>query len=109
MQTIRSTREIDAMFRSAKKVDHPLLLLLVARSEASSIGEGRVAFVAGRRLGTAVARNRMKRVLREGLRRAGGPPQGSDIVLVARKGLAQASAGDVDAAIQSVLGRARLP
>jgi len=107
MQTIRSTREIDAMFRGAEKVDHSLLMLLVAPS-ARDTSEGRAAFVAGRRLGNAVARNRMKRVLREALRRAGGPPKAHDIVLVARKGLAQAGAADVDAAMRSVLGRARL-
>ena len=107
MLTIRSTREIDAMFRGAEKVDHPLLMLLIAPT-VHDCTEGRAAFVAGRRLGTAVTRNRLKRVLRESLRRIGGPPNGFDIVLVARKGLAQASAADIDAAMRSVLGRARV-
>lgn len=107
MQTIRSSREIDAMFRTAHKVDHQLLMLLFSPS-AHGATQGRVCFVAGRRLGTAVARNRMKRVLREGLRRAGGPPADHDIVLVARRGLAQASAREVDEAMRSVLGRAEL-
>ena len=104
MQTIRSSREIDAMFRTAKKFEHPLLLALVAPSSEPARG-GRVCFVAGRRLGSAVTRNRIKRVLRESVRRIGGLPCGCDAVLVTRSGLAEAKAPEVDAALLYVLAR----
>jgi ribonuclease P protein component len=105
MQTIRSSREIDAMFATASKVSHPFVLALVAPAALPS--GGRVCFVAGKRLGGAVVRNRMKRLLREALRRAGGQPETRDIVLIARPGLASASPAAVDAAFASVLERAR--
>lgn len=57
---------------------------------------GRVAFVAGRKVGGAVVRNRAKRVLRESCRRAGGPWPGFDVVLVARPQTAIAAPQDVD-------------
>ncbi len=46
-------------------------------------GEPRVAVVAGRRVGSAVARNRAKRRLRAAAA-ATNPPRGRDAVLVAR-------------------------
>ncbi len=107
MKTIRSSREIDAMFETAAKIPHPLLMALVA--PAADASGGRVCFVAGRRLGGAVVRNRLKRLLREGIRRAGGPPKTLDVILVARPGLARADTDEIDAAIRSVLDRAQQP
>lgn len=48
-------------------------------------GSPRVAVVAGRRVGNAVARNRAKRRLREVVRRA-SLPAGADLVLSAKAG-----------------------
>jgi ribonuclease P protein component len=105
MHTIRSSREIDAIFRLGTKIDGPLLMLLVSSAEDPT-ADGRACFVAGRRLGGAVVRNRAKRVMREALRRAGGPPRGRDIVLMARKGLFSASGSDVERALRGLLDRA---
>lgn len=105
MTTIRSSREIDAMFRAAAKTPHPLLILLCAKTPEYGGSGGRLAVVAGKRLGGAVLRNRAKRVLREAARRAAGPWAGFDVVLVARPGTATARACDLDAALASVLSR----
>jgi ribonuclease P protein component len=68
--------------------------------------EGRVAFIAGRKLGGAVVRNRHKRVMREAVRRSGGPWQGLDVAIVARPGLAQAGPLEIDAALAACLSEA---
>ena len=104
MRTIRSSREIDGLFSNATKTSHPLLMLLT--SPAADAAGGRVCFVAGRRLGGAVVRNRMKRLLREAVIRSGGLPQSHDIVFIARAGLADATPAEIDAALESVLRRA---
>lgn len=52
-------------------------------------GGSRLGVVASRRVGSAVARNRAKRRLREIYRRSPERPAG-DLVLVARRGLAEA-------------------
>lgn len=93
------------MFRGATRHSHPLLTLLVAKTPEWGDTSGRLAVVAGKRLGGAVLRNRAKRVLREAARRAGGPWPGLDVILVARTGTATASIADLDGALASVLRR----
>ena len=73
MTTIKSSREIDMVFRTATRVAHPLLIALIAQTPEGRGPQGRVAFIAGKRLGGAVLRNRSRRVLREAARRAGAP------------------------------------
>lgn len=104
--TIRSSREIQRLFESSKRSATPLLIALIASTPEGRGPQGRVAFVAGKRLGGAVVRNRSKRVMREAARRQGGPWAGRDIVLIAREGTAQAKATDLDSALRSALERA---
>lgn len=108
MSTIKSSREIDSIFRTATRVAHPLLIALVTATPEGRDQSGRVAFVAGKKLGNAVLRNRCKRVMRAAMRRASGPWPRHDVALIARPGLASAKAEDVDSAIASVTLRAGL-
>jgi ribonuclease P protein component len=62
-------------------------------------GPARVAVVAGRRVGTAVARNRAKRRLREALRRA-AVPGGRDYIVIASAAVNEAPFEDVVAWIR---------
>jgi ribonuclease P protein component len=108
MSTIKSTREIDTIFRTATRVAHPLLIALVTRTPEERGRSGRVAFIAGKKLGGAVLRNRCRRVLRETVRRADGPWAGFDLALIARPGTATATPAALDAALGSILSRAGL-
>ena len=74
---------------------------------APGSGPARAAFVAGRRVGTAVARNRARRLLRQAWRSvAPHTRDGNDLVMVARMPLEGAKAHDVIAEIESLLSRA---
>jgi len=108
MSTIKSTREIDTIFRTATRVAHPLLIALVARTPKERGRSGRVAFIAGKKLGGAVLRNRCRRVLRETVRRSGGPWASYDITLISRPGTATAAPAQLDAALSSIISRAGL-
>lgn len=105
MSTIRSSREIDEVFRSAQRSANPLVLVLAATSPMERDPLGRVAFIAGKKLGNAVVRNRSKRVLRAAVREAGGPWPGYDVLVVARPQTAPASSTQVASAIGSALRR----
>lgn len=104
--TIKSSREIQEIFSAARRVAHPCVIALIVTTPEGRGQGGRVAFVAGKKLGNAVVRNRSKRVLREALRRAGGPRSGHDVVLIAREATAHASSAELDKALEDVFGRA---
>jgi ribonuclease P protein component len=108
MTTIKSSREIDTIFRTATRVAHPLLIALIAQTPEGRGLQGRVAFVAGKKLGGSVLRNRSRRVLREAARRVGAPWPGRDIALIARPGTATATPEMLDRAFSSVLTKAGL-
>jgi ribonuclease P protein component len=106
MGTIKSSREIDAVFRGAKRAIDPLIIVLVSRTPDGRGQDGRVAFIAGKRLGGAVLRNRCKRVMRSAVRRLKGPWGGWDVVLIARASTASVPASQLDEAMVAVLSRA---
>jgi len=103
--------------RSGKSYAHPLVVLIVKRSDQPHI---RVGVAAGRAVGSAVVRNRAKRLLREAIRtmipnialRPESADQGNasnlDLILIARAGLAAASLDDTRQALQNLLQRAQI-
>jgi len=105
MSTIKSSREIDAIFRESQRAADPLVIALVAPTPERRGPEGRVAFVAGKKLGNAVHRNRAKRVMRASVARVGGPWPGWDVVLIARPATGAAEGNTLDAAVAKVTRR----
>ncbi len=103
MRTITSPSDIDRLFKHGRRASHPLLVVLASASPEWAGAGGRVVFVAGRKMGNAVMRNRCKRVMREACRRAGGPWQGLDVALVSRAGIATASPAAIDSALDAAL------
>ncbi len=67
----------------------------------NDLGVTRLTFVASRKVGTAVRRNRAKRLLREAARCITWRP-GLDIVLVARADTAQAGLAEVITEVQAL-------
>jgi ribonuclease P protein component len=72
-------------------------------------GSGEVAYVAGRKIGGAVERNRARRILRAALRQVA--PEGvadHDVVLVAREDIRRARSQDLTAELGELLARAKV-
>lgn len=95
METIKSSAEITRLFKEGKRVNTPELSLLVLRTEGQHDRDGRVAFIAGKKLGNAVWRNRAKRRMREACRAVGGPFPGYDVAFVARKAATETAYADM--------------
>jgi ribonuclease P protein component len=106
VETLTSAREIDALFSRGRRAADPVLVVLCARTPEGRSEQGRVVFVAGKKLGGAVWRNRSKRVLRAACRRAGGPWAGHDVALIARATTATVSADALDRSLAALLVKA---
>jgi ribonuclease P protein component, eubacterial len=98
VQTIKSSTEISQLFSTGHRLHTPYLTIIVGAQkidEQSNVKRhghsGRVAFIAGKKLGNAVWRNRAKRRLRALCREMGGPWDGSDVIFLAKSSLTQAS------------------
>ena len=98
--------------RDGKSYAHPLVVLIALNSEKNNQPRVRVGVAAGKSVGTAVHRNRAKRLLREAMRTLlpsiTSIASGSDLILIARPALAAASFIEVREALQTLLQRAKL-
>jgi ribonuclease P protein component len=68
---------------------HARHVLGIARPRASSQLAGRLGLTVTKKVGNAVVRNRIKRMLREWMRLHGWVPEGWDLVLVAKDSAAR--------------------
>ncbi|MBN2247144.1 MAG: ribonuclease P protein component [Coriobacteriia bacterium] len=106
MRTITNANEIDGIFRQGVRAAGGTVTLIISRTPEARGSDGRVLFVAGKRLGGAVLRNRCKRVLRAAVSRCGGPWPGWDVVLMARAATPTAPHDELDRGIKAGLRRA---
>ena len=104
MKTIKSRRDFERVFSRGRRYGHAHVRLTVLKRDTRE--PGRVAFVAARRLGNAVFRNRCKRVLREAAHMCGLPAEGADVILFATRGTHALSPAEVSVALSMLLKRA---
>ncbi|MDI6901789.1 MAG: ribonuclease P protein component [Anaerosomatales bacterium] len=105
MSTITSPGDIDRLFKEGARASQAHAVVIAIRTEEPRDPDGRVVFVAGKKLGGAVVRNRSKRVLRAALARLGGPWPGWDVALIARRGAGDLPPHDLDAELGAALRR----
>jgi ribonuclease P protein component len=104
----RLTRSTDfkRVRRSGKSYAHPLIVLYQQATEQEGV---RVGVAAGRTIGSAVQRNRAKRLLRAAMSNLiSQVSPGVDLLLIARSPLATATLEQTRSALLSLLRRAQL-
>jgi ribonuclease P protein component len=103
-ERLRYRSEFQRVYSDGKSHPGSLLVLFVLTSPHL---ERKAGFVAGRRVGNAVARNRAKRLMREAYRRHKDrvPAQGVNLVLVARRGCAEAEYRSVESELLTLFAR----
>ena len=107
-RSFRLTRSEDfkRVRRDGKSYAHPLVVLIVQNNDQPRV---RVGVAAGKAVGTAVYRNRAKRLLREVMRSLiPNIASGSDLILIARPALVSATLEDTQRALLNLLQRAKV-
>jgi len=82
--------------------------LIVLRNQNQHDLDGRVAFIAGKRLGNAVWRNAAKRRMRAVCAQLGGPFPGYDVVFLAKRSVTDAQFSDMVEHALKVLMKAKV-
>ena len=101
LDMIRSAVDFRAMQANSRSRTHPLLLLRYRRNE---LDRTRYGISTGRRIGTAVVRNTVRRRLRTVLRRLDADiERGWDVLLIARAPAATASQSELDLALRRLV------
>lgn len=100
---LRRSSEVQLVLRAGSAARSKRVVVYLARGS----GSPRAAWIAGRRVGGAVARNRARRLLREAWKEISPRVEdGWQAVFVAREGIAGARAGEIFEEVGELLGRA---
>ncbi|MEG0070766.1 MAG: ribonuclease P protein component [Raoultibacter sp.] len=105
LEIIKSSIEISYLFTHGTRLNSSSITLLVSEDAPQHDRTGRVAFVAGKKNGNAVWRNRAKRRMRALCRDLNGPWEGYDVIFIAKKRTTQASYSKVREACSALLAR----
>ena len=102
METIKSSGDISDLFSHGKRLHTPYLTFIASPTKQHG-PSGRVAFIAGKKLGNAVWRNAAKRRMRAVCHELGGPWEGFDVIFLAKSGVCRASYSKVLAVCSDTL------
>ena len=113
MFRLTSAADFERVRREGRSHAHPLVVLIARRRPAGPRPAfslpTRCGFAAGKSVGTAMARNRAKRLLREAVLECA--PQlvpGWDLIFIARAPLAKVKLGQAQVAVNNLLQRANV-
>ncbi len=106
---LRHNQDFRKVFQKGKSFANQYFVLYLIRRHATSRRSSRVGFSVSKKVGNAVVRNRVKRLLREVMRRSiTAIAYEADIVIIARKGSSVLDYRDVDRYVQQLLDRSHL-
>lgn len=108
MDTIKSSDQISEIFNRGTRFSSGEIRIIVKQMADQRDPSGRVAFIAGKKLGNAVIRNRSKRVMRAAAFESQLPVPGYDILLMATPRTRSASHEKVVASLAYLLHKAGL-
>jgi ribonuclease P protein component len=100
---LRKNKKFQAVYKGGKSVSNRLLVLYMLPNQSNC---NKIGFAAGKRLGNAVIRNRVKRMMREAFRlNRDKLPAGYDFILVGRQPVVGVKAQEVISAFLNLSGR----
>jgi len=109
-ETIRTSNEIARVLEMGRRYRRPSVTVFVLHRDIDPLPATRIAYIAAKRLGNAVVRNRNKRILRVAWQQCypqaekAGVLSGNDILLVANRQTASAGAQVINSELEALFG-----
>ncbi len=105
-EILRRKSDFQKIYRKGKSVADRYVVLFYL---SNGLAYNRTAFLASRKVGNAVQRNRAKRLMRESWKEfERDVPPGYDIIIIARNTINNRSCGEVKASVEKGLRRLKL-
>jgi ribonuclease P protein component len=106
---LRKNKNFQTVYRHGKSYANRLAVLYVLPQPKNTASRRRAGFVAGKKLGGAVVRNRVKRLMKEAYRlNQSRLVEGVDLVFVGRQGMVASNYQAAQKALLDLFGRARV-
>ena len=98
-------KEFDAVYKKGKSQPSKYVILFYKKN---NLGRTRISYLASKKVGNSVKRNRARRLMREAVRLSGPDiATGYDLVFIARQTITEAGVRDVIESVSTVLRRSR--
>ena len=105
-QILRKDKDFKAVFSKGKSVGDRFIVLFFLKNGREY---DRIAFIASKKVGNAVARNRARRLMKESVRTINFEKQnGYDVIFIARKTINGKKCKDVKKSIESAYKRSKM-
>ena len=105
-EVLRYKKDFDRLYKRGRSVGDKYVVVFYI---SNGLGYSRKAFLASKKVGGAVARNRARRLMKEGFRKIESEVRaGRDILFIARREAAAAGGAAVEASIRRALKKCGL-
>ena len=108
METITSSEDITSIFEQGKWYKTRDIVFIALEGKHQHGQSVRVAFIAGKKNGNAVWRNRAKRRMRALCKDLNGPFPGYDVIFLARSNVSEADYGKMLSNLQKALVKEKI-
>lgn len=103
---LRKKEDFDAIYKKGRSSGSKYVVVLYRPNGSDST---RMAFIASKKVGNSVMRNRARRLMKEAVRLLGFVlPEGYDYLFIARNGITDSKCADVKRSIEAALKRTGL-
>ena len=103
---LRRKEDFSAIYNRGKSLGERYIVLFYKKN---NLGYTRTAFLASKKVGNAVMRNRARRLMKESVRQLSGRlPEGYDLIFIARNTITNSKCADVKKSIEAALRRSKL-
>ena len=100
---LRKQKDFDSLYKKGKSVGDRYIVLFYRKN---NLAYNRKGFLASKKVGNAVKRNRARRLMKEGYRKIeDNLPLGYDFVIIARNTIVDKKAGEVENSLRSAFKR----